>query len=81
MSDALEPLICDLLEWLRPAARDYHEALEVWRTSCPHLPVWEEAHDRGLVERREHGGQTLVSVTDPGLSFLAAHRPSGSTPH
>jgi len=45
MSDTVESLILDLLEWIGPNARPYTEVLEAWRTSCPRLSVWEDVHD------------------------------------
>jgi D-3-phosphoglycerate dehydrogenase len=45
----VEALILDLLEWVTKRERTYEEVMEAWRTSCPRLPVWEEANDRGLV--------------------------------
>ena len=53
--DAINPLILDLLDWLAFAPRPYPEVMEVWRTSCPRLPVWEDAVDGGLVVRRAPG--------------------------
>jgi hypothetical protein len=50
MDDAVESLMLDLLEWLGRKDRTYQETMEAWRTSCPRLPVWEDANDRGLVE-------------------------------
>jgi D-3-phosphoglycerate dehydrogenase len=50
--------------------------IEAWRTSCPRLPVWEEANDRGFVShRREPGLGALVAVTASGQEFLRAYRP------
>ncbi|HEY2873397.1 MAG TPA: hypothetical protein VGJ56_15845 [Reyranella sp.] len=68
--DTLTPLICDLLEWLARAPRTHAEVMEGWRTSCPRLPVWEEATDRGYVARRG----LRVEVTPRGRSFLAEQR-------
>ena len=51
MADDLDPLLRDLLCWLGPDGRPYAGTMEAWRTSCPRLPVWEEANDRGLVAR------------------------------
>jgi hypothetical protein len=51
--------------------------MEAWRTSCPRLPVWEDAVDRGFVERKAIEGQGLrVAVTPSGQAFLKARRPS-----
>jgi hypothetical protein len=65
-SDTLEPLILDLLEWIGPDARPYAEVMDVWKTSCPRLPVWEDANDRGFITRQRE----LVSVTASGRDFL-----------
>jgi len=44
MADAVvEALILDLLEWLAQSERSYQEVMDAWRTSCPRLPVWEDA--------------------------------------
>ena len=67
MADTLTPLIRDLLEWLERDRRSHAEVMDGWRTSCPRLPVWEEATDNGYVARR---GQ-WVEVTDRGRAFLA----------
>lgn len=71
----VDDLILDFLEWLATRPRPYHEALEVWRTSCPRLPVWEESHERGLVARTttpEVG--RVVIVTARGAHLLESDR-------
>ena len=70
LSDTITPLVCDLLEWLDRQPRTHADVMEGWRTSCPRLPVWEEATDRGLVARQG----TMVYVTARGRSFLARER-------
>ena len=75
MADPVEALLLDLLEWIGPDPRPYAEVIDAWRTSCPRLPVWEEANDRGFLEhRRPEGRVTLVSVTPLGREFLEKHR-------
>jgi hypothetical protein len=79
MTDAASPevdaLVLDLLEWIGSVARPYDEVLEAWRTSCPRLPVWEEAHARGfLVRDRVPGGGEVISVSAVGAAHLASHR-------
>lgn len=77
MSNTVDALILDLLEWIGPESRPYSEVIEAWRTSCPRLPVWEEAHERGFVERHhEPGLEALVSVTTLGKEFLRKNRQS-----
>lgn len=76
MADPVDALILDLLEWIGPRPRAYSEVIDAWRTSCPRLPVWEEANERGFVERSAQPGfETQVSVTARGWSFLKAQRP------
>jgi hypothetical protein len=72
--DSVERLILDLLEWMGPDPRPYGEALEAWRTSCPRLPVWEEAHDRGFLRRQHVAGRRVVSVSPAGTEHLREHR-------
>jgi len=75
MEETVDALIVDLLEWIGPAPRPYAEVMEAWRTSCPRLPVWEEANSRGFIARsHEAGHAALVSVTATGRDFLNAHR-------
>ncbi len=71
MADTLDPLVRDLIEWVAKEPRAYSEVIEVWRTSCPRLTVWEDATDRGFVERRGVPGEgDQVVVTEAGLKFL-----------
>lgn len=72
MADPVEPLILDLLEWIGPRPRPYREVIEAWRTSCPRLPVWEDANDRGYIEHRhEPGREAMVAVSARGREHLA----------
>ncbi len=71
----VESLIGDLLEWIGPHARPYAEVQEAWRTSCPRLPVWEDAVDAKYVDSwRDSNGVRLVAVSPSGKSFLAQRR-------
>jgi hypothetical protein len=75
VSDDLDALILDLLEWLGPDPRPYAEVLDAWRTSCPRLPVWEDANDRGFIERHHRPGHgQYVSVSVAGNAFLRSAR-------
>jgi hypothetical protein len=80
MSDPVEALILDLLEWIGPGSRSYADVLDAWRTSCPRLPVWEEANDRGFIRRQRGTGRgALISVSIAGQEHLRKHRPSVTT--
>ena len=75
MSDTVENLILDLVEWVARTERTYCETMDAWRTSCPRLTVWEDASGRGLVETTSVNGVRLVRVTPAGLAFLNEARP------
>ena len=70
MSDPIEALILDLLESLALEPRAYSEVIGVWRTSCPRLPVWEEANERGFISPRG----SWVELTPVGREHLAKNR-------
>lgn len=74
MTDTVENLILDLVEWVGRRERTYHETMDAWRTSCPRLPVWEDATSRGLVETTFSNGLSLVRVTAAGLDLLKEKR-------
>lgn len=76
MSQVVDNLILDLLEWLARRERTYEETMAAWRTTCPKLTVWEDATDQGLVDVRRESGRTIVHVTAEGLAHLNQHRPA-----
>ena len=76
MDGPVEALILDLLEWLDASPRPYAEVMEAWRTSCPRLPVWEEANRRGLLDRRTSEKSGVLVTTSPrGRAHVRRHRP------
>lgn len=77
MSDPVASLVLDLLEWIGAEPRPYREVIDVWRTSCPRLPVWETANEHGLLEHKHvQGHEAMVSVSQRGINLLAAYRMS-----
>ena len=74
MPDTVEALILDLLDWLTVRDRTYEEVMDAWRTSCPRLPVWEDANERGLLTQDEVNGKCVVRVTSKGLVLLSRRR-------
>jgi hypothetical protein len=71
MTSAPPALIRDFLAWLAAGPRPYAEAMEVWRTSCPRLTIWEDAVDERLIERRADRGGPRVELTAKGRAWLA----------
>ena len=59
----LDSLVLDLVEWVARQPRSYAQTMDAWRTSCPRLPVWEDAVDRGFIVRETAtDGETLVKA-------------------
>src|ERR1700722_2307330 len=74
--DAPVALVVQLLEWVEARPRTYAETMEAWRTSCPRLPVWEDATDHGLVAVVPGAGgmrEQTVCLTVEGWAFLRSH--------
>ena len=76
MIDPVDALILDLLDWLADGERSYEEVMAAWRTSCPRLPVWEDANDRGLVATAHSNERLIVRITPAGRALLEERRPS-----
>jgi hypothetical protein len=80
----VDALTVDLLEWLATGDRTYQEVIDIWRTSCPRLPVWEDARDRGFVAQENSNGREIVTITPAGSAFLqqrkTSQRPGASRP-
>jgi hypothetical protein len=74
MTQTVDALVLDLLEWLSVRERSYEETMAAWRTSCPRLPVWEDANDSGLVRVENGEGRSLVRLTQAGLALLRNSR-------
>ena len=68
MSTANEALTLQMLEWISSKPRTRAEVLEVWRTSCPRLSIWEDACIAGLVEFSLGG---VVTLSPSGERFIA----------
>jgi|HubBroStandDraft_1064217.scaffolds.fasta_scaffold1499332_2 hypothetical protein len=77
LDQSTRPLILDFLAWLAIEPRPYADVMEVWRTSCPRLPIWEDAVDAGLVVRRASERGVIVELTAKGQALAAAERPHG----
>ena len=76
MTSTVENLILDLVEWVVRGERTYQETMDAWRTSCPRLPIWEDATELGFLETAVGNGRTLVRATPAGVSFLKVKRPN-----
>jgi hypothetical protein len=57
-----------MLEWIAIRPRERAEILEVWRTSCPRLSIWEDACIDGLIDYEAGTGKVILS--EAGKAFL-----------
>ncbi|MDK4701649.1 hypothetical protein PH562_05305 [Rhizobium sp. CNPSo 4062] len=68
--EAPNSLVIDLLVFLKAGPRPYREVMDAWWTSCPRLPIWEDAMDLGLVERE----QGFIVLTDAGRNLVESRQ-------
>ena len=70
-------LTLEFLNWVAERPRTYEETMAAWRTSCPRVPIWEDASGGGLVRLVAGDGasnEPRVSLTPLGQ---ATRRPRG----
>jgi len=71
MTSSVSAPTLELLNWVAASRRTYNETMEVWRTSCPRLSVWEDSQIDGLVRlERDPYGESLVTLTARGKEIL-----------
>lgn len=67
-------LVLDLVEWIAKQPRSYDEVMDAWRTSCPRLPIWEDAIGHGLLAQVNENGCVVVQVTAAGRDLLRSEK-------
>src|SRR6202035_518802 len=68
----MDALMLQLVAWVSDRPRTYGEVMEAWTTTCPRMPVWEDAVSNGLV-RVEGAGRMrdrTVGLTARGRALL-----------
>ena len=71
MSESTDVLVLQMLEWIGPEGRLYAEVMDAWHTSCPRLPVWEDASERGYISVRTAPGRPpMVLLSQRGADHL-----------
>jgi hypothetical protein len=70
----MDALTLQLVTWVADRPRTYGEAMDAWKTSCPRMPVWEDAVSNGLVRIEGAGGmrERSVRLTPHGWALLEA---------
>jgi len=74
MNTAHDSLTVQLLDWIVERPRSYAQLLDVWKTTCPRMAIWEDACADGLIDC-EPGANGIVSATPKGLRFRREHSP------
>ncbi|NVD70512.1 hypothetical protein D0T25_04175 [Duganella sp. BJB488] len=69
MANAHDNLTLQMLDWLQQRPHSYSEVMEVWRSSCPRLTIWEDACADGLIAS-EGGASGQVFVSEKGRRLL-----------
>jgi len=71
VTEPVNALTLQLLEWITHHPRSYPEVLDAWRTSCPRLSILEDACIAGLIDCASDAGH-IVSLTPKGKALLDA---------
>jgi hypothetical protein len=75
MAGSVSLLMIEFLAWVASRHRNYDEAAEAWRSTCPRHTEWEDAFIEGLVEVKNGGAseQCALALTARGQALLEAH--------
>jgi hypothetical protein len=71
-NDPTTALTLQFLAFIAGRERTYGETMEAWRSTCPRMPIWENAVRDGLV-RIESGGamkSSRIVLTPQGRALL-----------
>jgi hypothetical protein len=68
-------LTLELLNWVAERPRTYGETMAVWRTSCPRMPIWEDASSDHLLKLMAgDGASDAARVCLTPLGHATRHR-------
>jgi hypothetical protein len=70
-------IMIQFLAWVADRPRNYAQAMDAWRSSCPRQSVWEDAIIEGLV-RIESNANRTVRLTALGSALLAKVQPQSA---
>ncbi len=59
MSEQPSLIMIQFLAWVADRPRNYAQAMEAWRSSCPRLSVWEDAIIEGLVRIESNANRSV----------------------
>jgi hypothetical protein len=69
---AAAALMRQFLAFVADGGRTYGETMEAWRSTCPRMPIWEDAVRDGLVEVKNGGAMraSRIVLTARGMARL-----------
>jgi len=68
----MDALTLQLVAWGSDRPRTYGEVMEAWTTTCPRMPIWEDAVSEGLVRVEGEGRmrERRLGLTPRGRALL-----------
>jgi hypothetical protein len=68
----MDALTLQLVAWVSARPRTYGEVMDAWTTTCPRMPIWEDAVSEGLVRVEGEGRmrERAVALTARGRALL-----------
>jgi hypothetical protein len=71
----VDALTLQLMTWVSDRPRTYGEVMEAWTTTCPKMPIWEDAVSDGLLRVEGEGAmrERAVRLTQRGRALLNGH--------
>jgi hypothetical protein len=71
----MDALTLQLLTWVADRPRSYGETMDAWHTTCPRMPIWEDAVSAGLIRIEGTGTmrERAVGLTRRGHALLNGH--------
>lgn len=72
MSESVNLLMLEFLDWISTRPRTYAEAMDAWQSHCPRQTIWEDAIIEGLIQlnRKDTIRDPEVVLTPRGLALL-----------
>jgi hypothetical protein len=69
----MDALTLQLLTWIADRPRRYGETMEAWHTTCPRMPIWEDAVSAGFIRIDGNGAMRdrMVGLTSRGRALLS----------
>jgi len=72
MSESVNLLMLEFLDWISTRRRTYVETMEAWQSHCPRQTIWEDAIIGGLIQlnREDTLRDPEVTLTPRGRALL-----------